>query len=73
MGYVYDVRVRGDVVHVVMTMPHAGRPKFGFIGSPIRARLLQVPGVREVQIEDVWNPPWDANRLSEKARTMFGF
>jgi len=73
MGYVYDVRVRGDVVHVVMTMPHRGRPKFGFIGSPIRERLLKIPGVRDVQIENVWNPPWDANRLSEKARTMFGF
>jgi metal-sulfur cluster biosynthetic enzyme len=73
MGYVYDVRVRGDVVHIVMTMPHRGRPKFGFVGNPIRARLLQVPGVRDVRIENVWDPPWDANRLSESARTMFGF
>jgi metal-sulfur cluster biosynthetic enzyme len=73
MGYVYDVRVRGDVVHVVMTMPHAGRPKFGFIGIPIRERLLKVPGVRDVRIENVWSPSWDVHRLTEKARTMFGF
>jgi len=73
MGYIYDLRVDGGTVHVVMTMPHRGRPKFGFIGTPIRERLAQVPGVAEVNIENVWEPPWDANRLSDKARETFGF
>ncbi len=73
MGYVYDVRVREEVVHIVMTMPHRGRPKFGFIGTPIRERLLKLPGVRDVRIENLWDPPWDANRLSDEAQTMFGF
>lgn len=73
MGYIHDLRVDRGTVHVVMTMPHRGRPKFGFIGTPIRERLMQVPGVTEVKIENVWDPPWDANRLSDKAREMFGF
>jgi len=73
MGYIYDLRVNSGTVHIVMTMPHRGRPKFGFIGTPIRERLIQVPGVTEVKIENVWDPPWDANRLSDEARETFGF
>ena len=73
MGYIYDLRVRGGTAHVVMTMPHRGRPKYGFIGHPIQERLMRVPGVTEVEIEDVWEPPWTTNRLSGQAREMLGF
>jgi metal-sulfur cluster biosynthetic enzyme len=31
----------------------------------VRERLLHEPGVREVQIEIVWDPPWTKARLSE--------
>ncbi len=73
MGYVYDVRVGKGTVHIVMTMPHRGRPKYGFIGEPIRRRLLDLAGVREVSIENVWDPPWDANRLTDAGRAAMGF
>ena len=73
MGYVYDVRVDTGTVHIVMTMPHRGRPKYGFIGEPIRRRLLDLAGVREVSIENVWDPPWDANRLTDAGRAAMGF
>ena len=73
MGYVYDVRVDTGTVHIVMTMPHRGRPKYRFIGEPIRRRLLDLAGVREVSIENVWDPPWDANRLTDAGRAAMGF
>ena len=73
MGYVYDVRIRDDVVLVLLTMPHRGRPKYGFIGEPIRKRLRRLDGVREVRIEPIWDPPWDANRMTPKGRQALGF
>jgi len=75
LGLVYDLRVRGDVVHVLMTMPHRGRPRLGYFSygsggnsSPVRQRLLQVSGVREVVVEQTWEPHWDANRLTDEGR-----
>jgi metal-sulfur cluster biosynthetic enzyme len=79
LGLVYDVRVRGDVVHVLMTMPHRGRPRLGYFSygsggnsSPVRQRLLKVPGVREVVVEQTWEPHWDANRLTDEGREKLG-
>ena len=79
LGLVYDLRVRGDVVHVLMTMPHRGRPRLGYFafGSggnsmPVQQRLLQVPGVRKVVIEQTWEPAWNSNRLTAEGRRKLG-
>jgi metal-sulfur cluster biosynthetic enzyme len=72
MGYIYDVRVRGDVVHILMTMPHRGRPKFNFIANPIRDRLLQLDGVRECVVDFTWEPAWTVQRLTAKGRKEMG-
>jgi metal-sulfur cluster biosynthetic enzyme len=83
LGLVYDVRVRGDVVTLVMTMPHRGRTRLGYfidgstsvlstLSSPIRERLLQVPGVRQVVFEQTWEPAWNSNCLTEAGRQKLG-
>lgn len=79
LGLVYDLRVRGDVVHIVMAMPHRGRPRQGYFSfgsggnsSPVRQRLLKVPGVREVIVEQTWEPHWDPNRLTNEGRRKLG-
>lgn len=72
MGYIYDVRVRGHAVHILMTMPHHGRPKYDYLGVPIRERLLQIKSVREVFVEFTWQPAWDASRLNDAGRKAMG-
>jgi metal-sulfur cluster biosynthetic enzyme len=79
LGLVYDLRVRGNTVHVVMAMPHRGRPLVGYFsyGSggnsvPVRQRLLKVPGVRKVVVEQTWEPAWSSNRLSDEGRKRLG-
>ena len=72
MGYIYDVCVRGDVVRIVMTMPHRGRPKYRFIGKPIRRRLLELDGVRDVHVEFTWEPAWTPARLTDGGRRAMG-
>ncbi len=72
MGYVYDVRVRRDVVYILMTMPHRGRPVYDFIANPIRERLLKLEGVRDVIVDLIWEPAWTVSRLTEAGRKAMG-
>jgi metal-sulfur cluster biosynthetic enzyme len=72
MGYIYDVRVRNGAVEVLMTMPHKGRPKFEFIGQPIRERLGRLDGVSDVTIKHTWEPEWNVNRLNNEGRKTMG-
>jgi metal-sulfur cluster biosynthetic enzyme len=79
LGLVYDLRVRGDVVHVVMAMPHRGRPLIGYFAygsggnsAPVRQTLMKVPGVRHVVVEQTWEPGWNSNRLTAAGRSKLG-
>jgi metal-sulfur cluster biosynthetic enzyme len=79
LGLIYDVRLRADVVYVLMTMPHSGRPLSGYFSygsggnsSPIRDRLMKVPGVRKVVVEQTWEPHWNANCLTNEGRRKLG-
>jgi metal-sulfur cluster biosynthetic enzyme len=38
----------------------------------VRSRVLTVPGVSEVDVEVVWDPPWDQSRLTDAARLELG-
>ena len=72
MGYIYDVRVQGDMVHIIMTMPHRGRPKYNFIANPIRDRVLKVDGVRDCVVDFTWEPAWTVARLTDAGREALG-
>ncbi|MFM8468516.1 MAG: metal-sulfur cluster assembly factor [Limisphaerales bacterium] len=79
LGLVLDLRVRGDTVHVLMTMPHRGRPRLGYFafGSggnsmPVQQRLMKVPGVGKVIVEQTWDPGWNSNRLTDEGRRKLG-
>ena len=83
LGLVYDVSVRGDVVTIVMAMPHRGRPMVGYFtdGSisvhptfslPVRERLMRIKGVKQVVVEQAWEPAWNSNRVTNSGRTKLG-
>jgi metal-sulfur cluster biosynthetic enzyme len=83
LGLIYDVRVRGDVVTVVMAMPHRGRPMIGYFtdGSisvhptfslPVRERLMRIKGVKQVVVEQTWEPGWNSNRVTIQGRKKLG-
>ena len=83
LGLVDDVRVRGDVVTVVMSMPHRGRTRLGYfidgsisvhptLSVPVRERLMQIPGVRQVVAEQIWHPAWNSNRVTIDGRRKLG-
>ena len=68
MGLIYGLRRECETAHVQLTFTAMGCPCMDFIISDIRARLLREPGVGEVEIEIVWDPPWTRNRLTEKGK-----
>lgn len=80
LGYVYDVRHRAGVAHVIVTMPHRGRPVHEFlvtqgggrVDEGIQERLMRVPGVNSVVVSLSWNPPWAIARVTKAGRVALG-
>lgn len=72
LGLVYDVEVEDDAVAVKMTLTAPGCGMGGMIASNAQSLIMEIPGVREANVDLVWEPPWDPSRISEEARQKLG-
>jgi FeS assembly SUF system protein len=74
LGLIYDLKVdTSGVINLQMTLTTPNCPEGASIPSRIEAKLRTVPGVRDVKLEIVWEPPWTPNRMSEAAKLQLGF
>lgn len=73
LGMVYVVSVVGGVVKIEMTLTTPGCPLHASIEADVKHVLGQVPGVDEVSVELVWDPPWTPDSMSDTAKSTLGF
>ncbi|HZP17391.1 MAG TPA: metal-sulfur cluster assembly factor [Terriglobales bacterium] len=77
LGLIYGIRIdpvendQQDVT-VDMTLTAQGCPAHVMIGEQVKGRVQQLPGIRTVNVNVVWNPPWTPERLSPEARKQLG-
>ena len=62
----------GHRVEIKMSMTAPGCGMGDVLKGDARTKLLALAGVTEVDIEIVWEPPWDDSRMSEAARLQLG-
>jgi metal-sulfur cluster biosynthetic enzyme len=68
LGVIYGITEHNGVVDVDLTFTAMGCPASDFIVDDVRERLLQEPGVEEVRVNVVWDPPWTTARMTEAGR-----
>ena len=73
LGLVYDIKVDAkNNVDVKMTMTSQMCPLANVILSEAQLRIEAIPKVGKVEIELVWDPPWNPSMMSEERRAELG-
>lgn len=70
LGVVYGLELREGTVRLRLTFTAMGCPASDMILGDIRERLLAEPGIDQVEIDVVWDPPWSADRLTSEGREI---
>lgn len=73
LGLIYDVAVDplGEVnITMTLTSPHC--PAAQSLPEEVQNKTRVVPGIAEVHVNIVWEPPWDPSRMSEAAKLQLG-
>lgn len=73
LGLVYGVEIHGGSVHIDLTMTTPACPLGEQIASDARERVLALPGVDDVAVRLVWDPPWSPDRMSASTRQELGW
>jgi metal-sulfur cluster biosynthetic enzyme len=68
MGLIYDIRESGRGLEVVMTFTATACPCMELMLMDVRDRLLAQDGVETVDVDVVWDPPWNRGMITEEGR-----
>ncbi|MBI4080830.1 MAG: DUF59 domain-containing protein [Candidatus Levybacteria bacterium] len=74
LGLIYDIAIDQDAgkVEIMMTLTTPGCPLSFVFEEWIPDAVKKVPGVKDVKIELVWEPPWDPDKISDDAKEELG-
>jgi len=73
LGLIYGVEVDAEsavVVTMTLTTPHC--PVAESMPAEVEMRVAAVPGVRDAEVNLVWDPAWDPAKMSDEARLELG-
>jgi FeS assembly SUF system protein len=73
LGLIYQLDIDDDGnVAIRMTLTTPGCPVAGSMPGQVECAVREVPGIRSVQVELVWDPPWTRDRLDMFTRLELG-
>jgi FeS assembly SUF system protein len=73
LGLIYEVKVNEERrAYVKMTLTSPACPVAGQLVGEVEAKTAAVEGVESVEVDLVWDPPWDQSMLSEAAKLELG-
>jgi FeS assembly SUF system protein len=73
LGLIYDVEITPEnhaMVKMTLTTPHC--PVAETMPGEVELRVGSVPGVGHAEVELVWDPPWDPQKMTDEARLELG-
>ncbi len=74
LGLIYTIKITDDNdVFVKMSLTAPGCPVAGEMPGWVASAIEPLPGVRFVEVEIVWDPPWGMDMMSDEARLELGF
>jgi probable FeS assembly SUF system protein SufT len=74
LGLIYSCEILdgGARVEIKMTLTAPGCGMGPILAQEVKERVASLPGVEQVDVEVVFDPPWDQNMMSEAARLELG-
>ena len=73
LGLVYAIHI-GDAgdVYIRMTLTTPNCPVATSLPGEVQTKLKAIEAIKSVNVDVVWDPPWDFNRVSESAKLQLG-
>jgi len=69
LGLIYKIDVdEKNKVNVDMTLTSPNCPVAESLPNEVKENIKKVEGVSDVNLNLVWEPPWDKNKMSEAAK-----
>ena len=68
LGLIYDIKVNGNKAEIKMTLTTPNCPVAESLPKEVKEGAMQVEGIDDVNLELVWDPPWNKDMMSDAAK-----
>ena len=69
LGLIYDVKIENNnSVKVKMTLTTPNCPVAESLPKEVKDSIMELPEINDVDLQVVWDPPWDKSMMSEAAK-----
>ena len=69
LGLIYDIQVKDEKFAIIkMTLTTPNCPVAESLPKEVKEGVMQVEGIEDVDLELVWDPPWNKDMMSEAAK-----
>ena len=68
LGLIYDISIKDKDVSVKMTLTSPNCPVAESLPKEVKDSILELEEVKKVDLDLVWEPPWDKSMMSEAAK-----
>ncbi len=73
LGLIYEVKVQDNFqAYIKMTLTSPYCPAAESLPGEIRTKIKAIPGITDVDVDVVWDPPWEPDMMSEVAKLELG-
>ena len=73
LGLIYNINVDDDLnVKILMTMTAPDCPEAEYMFMEVKQMVGYIQGIKSVDVELTFNPPWDFNTLSDEVKIELG-
>ena len=74
LGMIYNIKINDNAdVEILMTLTSPACPVAESLPIEVREKVNGIEDVNEVNVELVWEPPWNKDMMSEEAKLNLGF
>lgn len=73
LGLVYGVSIEPEKVRILMTLTTPGCPLDAYFHQSVTDKIKTLPGIKDVEVELTFDPPWDPQKMSEDAKLEVGW
>ena len=68
LGLIYDIKIKDKDVQVKITLTTPNCPVAESLPKEVKDSIMELKEVNKVDLDLVWDPPWDKSMMSEAAK-----
>ena len=68
LGLIYDIKIKDKDVQIKMTLTTPNCPVAESLPKEVKDSIIELKEVNKVDLDLVWDPPWNKSMMSEAAK-----